>query len=209
VVLIGPKTRPQLFPLIPGVDMAAVRLKLEWAAPILGIDPGSLDNQIAALSSVRMPTIDRLHESLMRTDSALGAIAILARTIRETRVSATAPSAAATTALEIMRRSGGRLPCDRVAGAIGISVRHLRRQVRDAAGLSPKAYARLLRLARAMQIADGADRPAWADVALRAGYCDQSHLIRECLALATASPQQLHQERGSQRIAVAERSNRP
>jgi len=64
VVLIGPKTRPQLFPLVPGLELAAVRLKLEWVAPILGIDPGGIDDQIVDLSSVRSNLTDRLEDRL-------------------------------------------------------------------------------------------------------------------------------------------------
>jgi AraC-like DNA-binding protein len=208
VILIGPKTRPQLFPIVPRLELAAVRLKLEWVAPMLGIDPGGLDNQIVELGAVRSALSDRLEGRLWRTRSAVDALAILARTIAGARVSAHTPPAAATAALEIVRRTAGREPCQRVADRLGVSLRHLRRQVRDAAGLSPKAYARVLRLARAMQLADRHARPGWADVALRAGYCDQSHLIRECLALAGAAPNQIHAERNLQRVDLAERSNR-
>src|SRR5262245_46529707 len=42
LVLIGAKTRPQLFHLTPGLEYAALRLKLEWVAPIIGIDTGDL-----------------------------------------------------------------------------------------------------------------------------------------------------------------------
>jgi AraC-like DNA-binding protein len=207
VVLIGPKTRPQLFPLVPGLELAAVRLKLEWVAPVLGIDPGGLDNQIVDLSSVRSGLTDFLEDRLWRTRSSLDALPILARTILDTRISPLAPPRAATAALEIVRRSAGRVPCHRVAGAVGVSMRHLRRQVQDSAGLSPKAYGRVLRLTHAMQIADRSRRPDWAGVAVRSGYCDQSHLIRECLALGGAPPNQLHAERSRQRVDVAERSN--
>ena len=101
-----------------------------------------------------------------------------------------------------MRRSAGRIPCQRVAHAVGLSLRHLRRQVHDSAGLSPKTYARVLRLAHTMQMADGSAAPVCGDIAARGGYCDQSHLIREALALGGASPAQLHAERRLQRVAA-------
>jgi len=59
-----------------------------------------------------------------------------------------------------------------------------------------------------MQLADRSPRPAWAGVAAESGYCDQSHLIRDCLDLGGAAPRQLHAERVRQRVGVAERSNR-
>jgi AraC-like DNA-binding protein len=207
VVLVGPKTRPQFFPLVPGLEMAAVRLKLEWVGPILGLDPGGLDNRMVDLSSVRSHLTDRLEDRLWRTQSAREALPILARAILDTRVSRLAPPRAATAALEMVRRTSGRVPCQRVADTLGVSLRHLRRQVRDAAGLSPKTYARALRLAHSMQLADRSTRPDWADIAVQGGYCDQSHLIRECLALAEAPPSEIHAERGRQRAGVAETSN--
>lgn len=203
-ILIGAKTRPGLFPIIPNLELAAVRLKLEWVAPMLGLDAGALDNQIVDLSTVRPALVDRLEDRLWQARSAEEALGILTRTIIETRVSATAPPAAATAALEIVRRSAGSLPCQRVADLLGVSLRHLRRQVHDSAGLSPKTYARVLRLTRSVQVADRRDRPDWADVAARSGYCDQSHLIRECLALAGLAPQQLHRERRHQRVDVSQ-----
>ena len=203
IVLIGAKTRPQLFPLVPGLELAAVRLKLEWVAPILGMDPAAIDDRIVNLSAVRPAMIDRLEDRLWHASSAIEALPILARTILETRISRLAPPPAATAALEIVRRSAGRLPCQQVADALGVSMRHLRRQVHDSAGLSPKTYARVLRFAHSMQLADRHSHPSWADVAVRSGYCDQSHLIRECLALGGGAPQQLHAERCRQRIDPA------
>lgn len=200
VLLIGPKTRPHLFSIVPNVELAAVRVKLEWVAPILGIDPGGLDDQMAGLSAVRSALTDGLEDRLSRTRSSIEALPVLARAILANRVSAAAPPPAATAALEIVRRSAGRVPCQRVAETLGVSMRHLRRQVHDSAGLSPKAYARVLRLARAMQMGDRRERPDWSDLALRAGYCDQSHLIRECVALAGAAPSQIHAERTLQRV---------
>ncbi len=105
VVLIGPKTRPQLFPLVPGFELAAVRLKLEWVAPILGIDPGGIDDRIVDLSSVRSNLADRLEDRLWRSRSALEVIPILTRTILDARVSRLVPPRAATAALELVRRS--------------------------------------------------------------------------------------------------------
>jgi AraC-like DNA-binding protein len=58
-----------------------------------------------------------------------------------------------------------------------------RRQV----GLGPKQLCRILRLGRALQLAKGG-ASGWAEVASQAGYCDQSHLVREVRAIAGVSP---------------------
>jgi AraC-like DNA-binding protein len=206
LVLIGAKTRPQLFPVVAGIELAAIRLKLEWVGPILGVDPGALDDAIVDVSAVRPRLADALTARLCGTRSAVQVLPLLVRAVLDTRASLATPPAAATAALDIVRQSAGRVPCQRVADTVGLSIRHLRRQVHDSAGLSPKTYARALRLVHAMQLADCTATPLWADIAVRAGYCDQSHLIRETLALGGAPPAQLHAERRRQRV-VAERSN--
>ena len=207
VVLIGPKTRAHVFPVDTGVELSAVRLKLEWAAPVLGIDPGSIDDQMIDLAIVRPRLNASLLDRLAGTSSPGAALRVLAAAILDCAAHSTAPRQSASAALELMRRSAGRMPLASVAETVGVSVRHLRRQVQDAAAVAPKAYGRALRLTQAMRLADRSPAPAWADIAVCTGYCDQSHLIREAIALAGAPPGHLHTERRLQRVSAAERSN--
>lgn len=58
------------------------------------------------------------------------------------------------------------------------------------AGLTPKRYARVQRFQRLLRALGATPRPAWAQLALDAGYCDQSHLIREFRAFAGVSPRE-------------------
>jgi AraC-like DNA-binding protein len=207
-ILIGPKLRPQVFRIVPGLELTAVRINAEWAAPMLGIDPFDIELRVMDLAELRPGLAAMLRDALWRTRSATEVIAVLSRTLIHARVSQAAPSAWARAALDVVRRTDGRIPCERVASRVGISLRHLRRHVHDATGVSPKTYARTLRLVTSMRLADGAARPAWSDIALQAGYYDQSHLIRECLAMTGSSPVDLHEERRRQVLRVSELSNR-
>jgi transcriptional regulator GlxA family with amidase domain len=60
-----------------------------------------------------------------------------------------------------------------------LSARQLRRRFQVAAGLSPKAYARVVRLHHAMALARASDVPDWAEIAVRSGFYDQPHLLAE------------------------------
>ena len=199
-ILSGPNLRPLVFELVPGRELAAVKLKPEWAGPLLGIDPFALEDQVVDLCDVHPAFGERLHAALWRTRSASEAVRVLIAEMVRAREAAAAPAAAASAVLDRIRRSAGRVSCERVAAQVGVSDRHLRRQVHDAAGVSPKAYARVLRFTGAMLLADPAERPAWADVAAQSGYCDQPHMIRECVALTGSSPSQLHAERRRQTL---------
>jgi AraC-like DNA-binding protein len=200
-ILAGPKLRAQVFDLVPGRELAAIKIKPEWAGPLLGIDPLAVESQVVDLVSVAPALADRLQDVLARTRSAEGALRVLmAAMLAGFRASRTPPSTVACVALDTVRRRAGRVPCERLASTLGLSDRHFRRHVRDSTGFPPKTYARLLRFVDAMWTADRSSHPVWADVAVSAGYFDQSHFIRDCVALAGTSPRALHAERRRQVI---------
>ena len=79
-----------------------------------------------------------------------------------------------------------------VARTIGWSRKHFSDRVRDAVGVGPRSYRRVLRFDRAVGlIRDGASCQGWAGLAAEAGYCDQSHMIREFKELAGMTPTEL------------------
>jgi AraC-like DNA-binding protein len=75
--------------------------------------------------------------------------------------------------------------------------------VHDSTGVSPKAYARVVRFVSSILIADAAPSPVWADIAARAGYADQSHFIRDTIALTGRTPTDLFDERRRQVLVTA------
>jgi len=98
------------------------------------------------------------------------------------------PVAAAT--LDALRREP-RIDMRRIAADLFVSERQLRRRCRTAFGYGAKTMQRVLRFQRFLALnssnpgetEDGVGRLAWA-----AGYADQPHLIRECVALTGLSP---------------------
>jgi AraC-like DNA-binding protein len=73
-----------------------------------------------------------------------------------------------------------------------VGERQLERVFREQVGVTPKGYARLARFQASLALARGGAR--WAEVAARAGFADQSHLVREYRALSGASPSLLASE---------------
>jgi AraC-like DNA-binding protein len=57
-----------------------------------------------------------------------------------------------------------------------------------ATGLTPKVYSRVLRFQRALQHARAPERESWIDVAMAAGYSDQSHFNREFREIVGVTP---------------------
>src|SRR5262249_18009210 len=93
-------------------------------------------------------------------------------------------------ATELLARGDVRVT--ELAAAIGLGERQLRRVFLDLAGVTPKVYARGVRLQRALALVG--PQPSWAAVAVAAGYYDQAHMIDEFHQLAGATPRALVEE---------------
>jgi len=193
VVIIGPKHRPHIFAFKPGRELAAVRVKLEWSARLLDLEPGDHSDAERDLAAVQPHLFGELLGPLAETRDADQAAALLAGLIarRAAELDSPPPSQAAR-ALELVRRSAGAMSVDRAAERVGAPIRTLHRAVRREAGLSLKRFSRVTRLLTAVTLADRCAGPPWAAIAAVSGFCDQSHLVRECRALAGLAPGEIH-----------------
>jgi AraC-like DNA-binding protein len=90
--------------------------------------------------------------------------------------------------------SQGATRIDQLVHSTGISHRHLATRFREEVGLSPKAFARVLRFKHSLALLrrDGA---SLASVAEAAGYYDQSHLNRDFRVMAGTSPRAFLRDR--------------
>ncbi len=71
----------------------------------------------------------------------------------------------------------------------GTHTRTLVRLFDHAVGLSPKRFARIVRLQAALRALPAGG--SWAGVALELGYCDQAHFIREVRELFGTTPREI------------------
>lgn len=77
---------------------------------------------------------------------------------------------------------------DAVVGRTGYSHRHFVSVFRDAVGLTPKTYARVVRFQNTLRSANGDRRASWADIALAGGYSDQAHFNRDFRVFTGMTP---------------------
>jgi AraC-like DNA-binding protein len=76
-----------------------------------------------------------------------------------------------------------------LAAEVGLSDRQLRRRFEVAVGYGPKRLGRVFRFQRLLDLIHSShDRPGWSQLAIAAGYADQSHMINDCLTLAGKPP---------------------
>jgi len=91
-------------------------------------------------------------------------------------------------AVDLIRRTRGRLDLGRVAAEVGISTRTLDRRFPAEVGLSPKLFSRQIRLQHVFELLNHEPRPQWSAIALASGCFDQAHLCREFRAFTGDPP---------------------
>ncbi|HYP14435.1 MAG TPA: helix-turn-helix domain-containing protein [Bryobacteraceae bacterium] len=101
-----------------------------------------------------------------------------------------------TTVVELARRiveCDGALPVSALVAGLNVSYRQVLRRFREAAGLTPKEFARLRRLRAASLQAVRSTELRWADVSADTGFSDQSHLSREFQDVYGWPPRLVHE----------------
>ena len=88
----------------------------------------------------------------------------------------------------LVRRAHGRLPLAPLAARAGLGERQWRRRFEHQTGLAPKTYSRLARLNAAIELARLHPGLGGSELALRSGYFDHSHMLRDARAILGATP---------------------
>ena len=155
---------------------------------LLGLPAGELFDQVLDLGQLFGPgamlLVERLHGTAAWADRfALLDDALLRRL--DDRGGTLPPELAE--AWRVIFDGGGRVRVDSLAEHVGWSRRHLAERFRVVTGLTPKQAARIARFEAARRLLTSPRPPQLADLALRCGFADQSHLAREWRALAGCS----------------------
>lgn len=83
----------------------------------------------------------------------------------------------------------GNCAIDDVASVSNLSSRQLERNFYNEVGVSPKLFSRLIRFQQALRLPQSS-HSSLTHIGLQAGYCDQSHFIRDFTAFAGITPKQ-------------------
>lgn len=174
----------------PGASMAVVRFRPGGARPFLGFDADGVTETIAHLDEVLGARVLELRERVLECrgiDARLGAIEswLLAR-----GGSSLEPNPLVEYLTSRLFAPAGVKISDLVE-EVGYTQRHVAKLFRRWVGLSPKQYASVRRFNGVVHRATHATEiePDWADLALEAGYFDQSHMIHEFKRFSGLTPE--------------------
>lgn len=98
------------------------------------------------------------------------------------------PSEGIVWAWDRLRRANGNVAIGELTDALGCSRKHLVEQFREQVGMPPKHFGRILRFGSAVRALRKAVPGRWSTIALRAGYYDQAHMIRDFNEFAGCTP---------------------
>jgi AraC-like DNA-binding protein len=171
-----------------GTHLVSARLHALGARRVLGVPMTEIGNSVVDLHAVIGRLAGELRERLLAAGSPRARFALIERFVRRRLESAQLPHYAARWAAARIEASHGNVRISTLCRETCVSRKHLSALFSDHLGLSPKAYARVHRfswvLGRIQRLTD----VDWSDLAYRAGYADQSHLVRDFQRHAGASP---------------------
>lgn len=190
VVVTGPTTRHYDVVVKPGMGFAGIRLRPGFFHAILGLSPVVLrdGNLVGEAAIGACPLLTDLCTEATSPDELPGRLVAFVQ--HRIALGNVLPPKQTLRILSALHASGGRLPVQDIARMQDISTRTVQRIVRDATGLSPKSYARILQFHRALRLLrDHHMRPS--EAASEAGYADQAHMTHALRDFGGLSPARL------------------
>jgi len=179
----------------PGEELIALRLKPELAASVFGID--LIDYCDSNPLPVPQKIFDKLDSTRRLAEEGARNDQVARSMFRELMLVQEYPNTANSFvhAAYILRDCQGSHSVKSIAETLNASTRTLQRHFVDNLGVTPKFYARKLRLSHAAILADRSEQVVWADVAAACGFHDQAHMINEYQSLIGLTPSASHRER--------------
>ncbi len=171
-----------------------VHFKPGGAWRLLGIPAHELSGSRIEFQAVLGPDAHRLMDQLLRAAAPVEKLRLVDAALCRRRLKFMHPAVA--WAAEQMSRYPAMTRVARLAEEAGLSERRLGEIFTTQVGINPKGFARLRRFQSTLGRIHRVEQPDWCDLALRSGYSDQAHLIREFREFSGLTPATYHAMRG-------------
>jgi AraC-like DNA-binding protein len=189
VMIAGPASTFYDLPAGSQDALAGLRLRPWAAAAVIGRPASEFRNMRIPFDSLFGVSGYQMAEKLLAATTPVHRMSLLQDAVAE-HFADVDPSLdrPVTWAVGVLRTQPDR-PVSALADEVGLSERQLRRRFEDAVGYGPKRLGRVFRFQRLLDLIHGSHgRARWSELAVAAGYADQSHMINECLALTGGPP---------------------
>jgi AraC-like DNA-binding protein len=173
-------------------EQAGVHLQISplGVRTLLGVPSADLAGRVIDLAELPRPGLAELPERLRAVAGWAARFEIVDQVLLASATTATGyqPPGEVGWAWRRLLGSGGVVAVRELAVDVGWSRRHFSERFSREVGLTPKQAARVVRFGRAATLLRRLPPGGLAEVAVRCGYFDQSHLTNEFRALAGCSP---------------------
>lgn len=174
-------------------SLLGVHFKPGRARSVLATAPGNFADEHVDLELLWGAAARELRERLGEAGNAQARFQLVETELLGRLARSARPHPAVEVAIDRLVRQ--RRSVKEVAAELGFSCRRFIELFTAEVGMTPKLYARVQRFQSALAQAR-VEMPDWAELALRAGYCDQSHLIRDFASFSGFSPTELLRHTG-------------
>jgi AraC-like DNA-binding protein len=193
-VVVGPQSyrRTRLF-LSGDVHNFTIRFQPGGFHALFGVPMPGLVNQGAAIGDVLGSAAIALRDAILHAPDFAGRVAAAEHWLAA-RLGDAGPVDPVARMAALLHRAGGRLPIAALARRAGLSDRQFTRRFERQVGLTPKLFARTVRLNSVLDARARSPGTGWTPLIHTAGYADQAHFVRDCRALAGDAPQSFFDE---------------
>lgn len=185
--LDGANTLSRKMGFVGQVDMVGVRFREGGAYPFLGVPLHELRDAFTLLDVLDRRQLLRLHVQLAETAVLAHRFQLLDQWLVARLVQGQARSLLIPPSLARLRGQAGQLPIPQLAEELAVSQRQLERLFQLQVGMTPKQYARLVRVETA-RLALKQHTETTTRLAVDLGFYDQAHFIREFRSVIGMTP---------------------
>jgi AraC-like DNA-binding protein len=171
-----------------GTHLVSARLHPLGALQLFGAPVAGLVNTVVDLEAVVGASSHELRRSLLNAASAEERFGVIERFLRAHLSGHPVPTSVVRAAARLIEEVHGDLRISSLHSRLGISRKHLWHHFARHLGMSPKRYAGLHRFVWTLSRLRQSTEVDWTQLAIAAGYSDQSHLVRDFRRVASASP---------------------
>jgi methylphosphotriester-DNA--protein-cysteine methyltransferase len=187
-LISGPYAGPFVSDVEEETSIMGVHFRPGGAFAILGLPAGVLTNAHVDLRTIWGASATLLREQLCASRQPLRRFRILERALLDRLVRPSTGHHAVRTALNLLAQSHGQIRTRDLARRVDLSQRRFIEVFAAEVGMTPKLFGRIQRFHHVIAMTRNLAKPDWAQIALDAGYFDQSHLIGEFVEFSGATP---------------------
>lgn len=174
------------------LELFGIRFSPRGCLALLGFPMAELPEHPVSLADIFKAEANSLEESLFEVKDSLKKIDIIERWLVRQRIKNDLTHQWEWDWIDKLMSTSGTMPLQTLIKESDANYKRIQRFFRNQLGISPKYFARILRLeAMHKELREREDQPVdWMSVVVKYGFYDQSHLIHEFEYMTGHSPEQ-------------------